>query len=57
MIRSGSGLGSDALMSKSGKFKETLSSLRGLISKIFEEGTTLHGRMHGKLFFFLRTPS
>ncbi|XP_051182928.1 kinesin-like protein KIN-UA isoform X2 [Lolium perenne] len=37
MIRSGSGLGSDALMSKSGKFKETLSSLRGLISKIFEE--------------------
>ncbi|XP_048572230.1 kinesin-like protein KIN-UA isoform X3 [Triticum urartu] len=37
MVRSGSGLGSEAFMSKSGNFKETLASQRGTISKIFEE--------------------
>uniref|UniRef100_A0ACD5WH46 Uncharacterized protein n=1 Tax=Avena sativa TaxID=4498 RepID=A0ACD5WH46_AVESA len=37
MVRSGSGFGSEALMSKSGKLKETLSSQRGIISKILEE--------------------
>uniref|UniRef100_A0ACD5WQR4 Uncharacterized protein n=1 Tax=Avena sativa TaxID=4498 RepID=A0ACD5WQR4_AVESA len=37
MVRSGSGFSSEALMSKSGKLKETLSSQRGIISKILEE--------------------
>ncbi|PNT78176.1 hypothetical protein BRADI_1g74827v3 [Brachypodium distachyon] len=37
MVRSGSGLGSAAFMSKSGKSKETQSSQRGTMSKIFEE--------------------
>ncbi|XP_062209924.1 kinesin-like protein KIN-UA isoform X2 [Phragmites australis] len=37
MVRSGSGLGSAALMSKSGKLREALSGQRGTISKIFEE--------------------
>ncbi|KAM3315293.1 hypothetical protein ACQJBY_033806 [Aegilops geniculata] len=37
MVRSGSGLGSEAFMHKSGNLKETLASQRGTISKIFEE--------------------
>ncbi|KAI4992967.1 hypothetical protein ZWY2020_007280 [Hordeum vulgare] len=37
MVRTGSGLGSEAFMSKSGNLKETLASQRGTISKIFEE--------------------
>ncbi|KAK8446765.1 hypothetical protein SEVIR_9G541000v4 [Setaria viridis] len=38
MVRSGSGLGNAAFVSKSGKIREALSGQRGTISKIFEEG-------------------
>lgn len=38
MVRSGSGLGNTAFVSKSGKLREALSGQRGTISKIFEEG-------------------
>lgn len=38
MVRSGSGLGNAAFVSKSGKIREALSGQRGAISKIFEEG-------------------
>lgn len=37
MVRSGSGLGNTAFVSKSEKLRETLSGQRGTISKIFEE--------------------
>ncbi|RCV46502.1 hypothetical protein SETIT_9G536800v2 [Setaria italica] len=37
MVRSGSGLGNAAFVSKSGKIREALSGQRGTISKIFEE--------------------
>ncbi|KAG0552751.1 hypothetical protein BDA96_01G534100 [Sorghum bicolor] len=37
MVRSGSGLGNTAFVSKSGKLREALSGQRGTISKIFEE--------------------
>ncbi|KAJ1298749.1 hypothetical protein BS78_01G477300 [Paspalum vaginatum] len=37
MVRSGSGLGSSAFVSKSGKLREAISGQRGTISKIFEE--------------------
>jgi hypothetical protein len=38
MVRSGSGLGNTAFVSKSEKLREALSGQRGTISKIFEEG-------------------
>jgi kinesin family protein 5 len=38
MVRSGSGLGNTAFVSKSGKLREAISGQRGTISKIFEEG-------------------
>ncbi|CAN6290644.1 unnamed protein product [Urochloa humidicola] len=37
MVRSGSGLGNAAFVSKSGKLREAVSGQRGTISKIFEE--------------------
>ncbi|WVZ55517.1 hypothetical protein U9M48_006165 [Paspalum notatum var. saurae] len=38
MVRSGSGLGNSAFVSKSGKLREALSGQRGTLSKIFEVG-------------------
>lgn len=56
MVRSGSGLGSEAFMPKSGNLKETLASQRGTISKIFEEGIFTWKNTTAAVFF-LEIPS
>jgi len=57
MVRSGSGLGNAAFVSKSGKIREALSGQRGTISKIFEEGNfTLWKTTLSYVSFLSRNP-